>query len=134
LVSEDGAIRLGDFGISTELSQNDSVCNIRAGSPHWMAPEVLDTNPEYDFRADIWSLGITAIELACGFPPSYHLTGEQILHENARLANAKRPPPLLPKASTWSENFHDFVYCCLIKNFKSRYSAEYLLMVCVFPN
>jgi serine/threonine-protein kinase 24/25/MST4 len=94
-----------------------------------MAPEVIDINPEYDFRADIWSLGITAIELASGFPPSHHLTGEQVLQENMRALSAKRPPPLLPKAEKWSENFHDFVYCCLIKNYKSRHSAESLLMV-----
>jgi serine/threonine protein kinase len=128
LIDDAGEVKIGDLGVAAQLAIGKTTCDSRAGSPHWMAPEVLDVNQEYDCRADIWSLGITAIEMAVGVPPSSNMEENQILVESSRNI-ARRPPPLLPSSGKWSENFHDFIHCCLIKNFRSRSSAEALLSV-----
>jgi serine/threonine-protein kinase 24/25/MST4 len=72
LLSSDGEVKLADFGASATLTETVNKRNTMVGSPYWMAPEVLMGN-DYDGRVDIWSLGITCIELAKQKPPNAHL-------------------------------------------------------------
>eukprot|EP00826_Nyctotherus_ovalis_P022045 TRINITY_DN1721_c0_g1_i13.p1 TRINITY_DN1721_c0_g1~~TRINITY_DN1721_c0_g1_i13.p1 ORF type:complete len:100 (-),score=31.60 TRINITY_DN1721_c0_g1_i13:52-351(-) len=68
LLNTQGQAKLADFGVSAELANTISKRRTKAGSPYWMSPEVA-TKSEYNRKADIWSLGITAIEMAEGMPP-----------------------------------------------------------------
>ena len=89
------------------------------GSPCWMAPEVIE-QVGYDFKADIWSLGITAIELAKGEAPNKELTAMKIL-----LVIINSPPPQLSKFETdWSKEIRNFIDCCLVKDPSKRPSVK----------
>lgn len=103
------------------------------GTPYWMAPEVIQESsynslvslsPISHFQADIWSLGITAIELAEGQPPLSSLPPVK-----ATLLITTRPPPELSNENKWSSDFVDFVRCCLIKDPEKRPSALQLSQV-----
>lgn len=103
--------------LTTTLAKRKTVI----GTPYWMAPEVLQST-EYDGKADIWSLAITAIELAVGEPP----------HSNVHPMRAifmipTSDPPTLPEPEKWSDEFNDFLKVCLVKNPTARPSAEELL-------
>eukprot|EP00470_Lotharella_oceanica_P007440 CAMPEP_0170198062 /NCGR_PEP_ID=MMETSP0040_2-20121228/67888_1 /TAXON_ID=641309 /ORGANISM="Lotharella oceanica, Strain CCMP622" /LENGTH=210 /DNA_ID=CAMNT_0010447907 /DNA_START=1 /DNA_END=633 /DNA_ORIENTATION=- len=97
------------------------------GTPYWMAPEVVDTRARsggYNSRADIWSLGITAIEISQGRPPLSELHPMKAI-----FMIAKNDPPQLDDDGDfeWSKEFKDFVAQCLKKDCKTRASAEDLL-------
>merc|ERR1712130_365920 len=93
------------------------------GTPYWMAPEVVQDS-KYDSKADIWSLGITAIEMACGKPP---YSNEPPLKVLLKVPTAA--PPTLPDdvESDFSSDFKDFIASCLMKDDKQRPSATELL-------
>mmetsp|Transcript_4247 Transcript_4247/g.9946 ORF Transcript_4247/g.9946 Transcript_4247/m.9946 type:complete len:480 (-) Transcript_4247:323-1762(-) len=122
LLNHEGDCKLADFGVSKELTNTLAKSKTVIGTPYWMAPEVFtEKRTGYDAKADIWSLGITAIECAVGEPP----------HSNVHPMRAiflipKSPPPTLGEGE-WSSEFKDFVAKCLIKDPKQRPNASELL-------
>lgn len=119
LLHEDGSIRLADFGVAGQLHAQAKRVNSFVGTPYWMGPEVVKQSG-YTTSADIWSVGITAIELAKGEPPYADLHPMKVLHLIPR-----NPPPQLPK--TYSSAFRDFVSQCLTRDPLKRPSAAELL-------
>jgi serine/threonine protein kinase len=120
LISDNGDIKLSDFGISVQLTSDQKKQNEINGTPSWMAPEVIDGN--WDEKADIWSLGILAIELAERDPP--------YVNENHYVAIQKianNPSPSLRNPKKWSKYFNDFIKKSLQKIPECRPSANELL-------
>merc|ERR1711971_1128970 len=114
-----------DFGVSYIMDAAMDRAKTILGTPYWMVPEVVDTKEEkYDSKADIWSLGITAIEMAVGKPPYANEPPLKVL-----LKVPKMDPPTLPEEveDEYSDAFKDFIATCLVKNPKQRPSAKELL-------
>jgi serine/threonine protein kinase len=99
LIAADGSIRVADFGVSVQLTVSVDKRRTFVGSPYWMAPEVI-AQTQYGERADVWSLGITAIELATGLPPLSELHPMK-----AVMFIPRNPPPLLPDDGAWGKKF-----------------------------
>ncbi|XP_018421329.1 PREDICTED: misshapen-like kinase 1 isoform X3 [Nanorana parkeri] len=125
LLTENAEVKLVDFGVSAQLDRTVGRRNTFIGTPYWMAPEVIacDENPDatYDYRSDIWSLGITAIEMAEGAPPLCDM------HPMRALFLIPRNPPPKLKSKKWSKKFIEFIDTCLIKNYTNRPPTEQLL-------
>eukprot|EP01114_Cavostelium_apophysatum_P020515 TRINITY_DN6900_c0_g1_i1.p1 TRINITY_DN6900_c0_g1~~TRINITY_DN6900_c0_g1_i1.p1 ORF type:complete len:599 (-),score=81.49 TRINITY_DN6900_c0_g1_i1:1138-2913(-) len=115
------SIKIGDFGLAVEMGPNrQKKQHGQAGTPLWMAPEMLK-GVGYTYKADIWSLGITIIEMAEGRPPHWNKTPEE-----AAAAIVNDVPPSLSDPSKWSEEMKHFLSCCLRPDPRVRPSAEKL--------
>uniref|UniRef100_A0A7N6B6N2 non-specific serine/threonine protein kinase n=1 Tax=Anabas testudineus TaxID=64144 RepID=A0A7N6B6N2_ANATE len=125
LLTENAEVKLVDFGVSAQLDKTIGRRNTFIGTPYWMAPEVIacDENPEatYDYRSDLWSLGITALEMAEGAPPLCDM------HPMRALFLIPRNPPPKLKSKKWSKRFLSFVDTCLVKNHLHRPTTDTLL-------
>uniref|UniRef100_A0A3B4E293 non-specific serine/threonine protein kinase n=1 Tax=Pygocentrus nattereri TaxID=42514 RepID=A0A3B4E293_PYGNA len=125
LLTENAEVKLVDFGVSAQLDRTVGRRNTFIGTPYWMAPEVIacDENPDatYDYRSDLWSCGITAIEMAEGAPPLCDM------HPMRALFLIPRNPPPRLKSKTWSKKFFSFIESCLVKNYTQRPPTDQLL-------
>ncbi|XP_026056998.1 TRAF2 and NCK-interacting protein kinase-like isoform X3 [Carassius auratus] len=125
LLTENAEVKLVDFGVSAQLDRTVGRRNTFIGTPYWMAPEVIacDENPDatYDFKSDLWSLGITAIEMAEGAPPLCDM------HPMRALFLIPRNPAPRLKSKKWSKKFQSFIESCLVKNHNQRPSTEQLM-------
>ncbi|KAF4527368.1 hypothetical protein B566_EDAN015908 [Ephemera danica] len=115
-----------DFGVSAKNKYTLQKHDTFIGTPYWMAPEVVlcetfRDNP-YDFKVDIWSLGITLIEFAQMEPPNHEMSPMRVL-----LKIQKSEPPKLDQPSKWSKQFNDFISCCLVKDPSQRPTSDVLL-------
>uniref|UniRef100_A0A8C4HY65 non-specific serine/threonine protein kinase n=1 Tax=Dicentrarchus labrax TaxID=13489 RepID=A0A8C4HY65_DICLA len=119
LLTTHAGVKLVDFGVSAQLTNTRLRRNTSVGTPFWMAPEVIACEQQldstYDARCDVWSLGITAIELGDGDPPLSDLHPMRALFKIPR-----NPPPTLHQPELWSDDFNDFICKCLIKDFELR--------------
>ncbi|XP_078433501.1 serine/threonine-protein kinase BLUS1-like [Wolffia australiana] len=146
LVDGDGSVKLGDFGVSASIYESQSSSSFSSsssssscfrdmvGTPYWMAPEVIQSHIGYGIKADIWSFGITALELAHGRPPLSHLPPSKslLLRVTSRLSVDDEPRPQdgtkkKKKKKKFSKGFKDMVTACLSQDPARRPSADKLL-------
>uniref|UniRef100_UPI00358F1865 traf2 and NCK-interacting protein kinase-like isoform X2 n=1 Tax=Myxine glutinosa TaxID=7769 RepID=UPI00358F1865 len=125
LLTDKAEVKLVDFGVSAQLDRTMGRRNTFIGTPYWMAPEVIACNVSqesvYDNRSDLWSLGITGIEMAEGVPPLCDV------HPMRALFLIPRNPPPRLKSKKWSKRFTSFLESCLVKNYARRPNTEQLL-------
>ncbi|KAL6065407.1 serine/threonine-protein kinase dst2 isoform X3 [Balamuthia mandrillaris] len=121
LLTDSGDVKLADFGVSATLFNTFSKRNTFVGTPYWMAPEVIRED-KYDGKADCWSLGITAIEMAEILPPYHNIHPMRVLFNIPR-----NDPPTLQDKEKWSPEFHSFLAACLQRDPAKRPDAAGLL-------
>jgi serine/threonine protein kinase len=126
LLTDSAEVKLVDFGVSAQLDRTVGRRNTFIGTPYWMAPEVIacDENPDatYDARSDLWSLGITALEMADGSPPLCDMHPMRALFLIPR-----NNPPRLRNGRKWSKKFNAFIETVLVKDYTMRPFTEKLL-------
>mmetsp|Transcript_34637 Transcript_34637/g.60909 ORF Transcript_34637/g.60909 Transcript_34637/m.60909 type:complete len:363 (-) Transcript_34637:422-1510(-) len=123
LFDSDGQVMLTDFGVAADLNLKErNMCRTMVGSPCWMAPEVIENDKGYDYKADIWSFGITAYELAYGQPPYYNYPPMKVI-----MYVLKAEPPRIKISDPFTHYFRHMVHACLQKDPRRRPSASDLL-------
>ena len=120
LLTESGGVKLADFGVAAQLTSTLSKRNTFIGTPHWMAPEVIQAS-QYDGKVDVWALGISLIEMAERFPPRWRVNPNRVIFMVVR-----DPAPRLGDKERWSLAFQDFVAQCLNKEPRARPTTRYL--------
>ena len=120
LINREGEVFIGDFGVAAHIKKGQKRKTF-VGSPCWMAPEVVEQTG-HDWSADIWSLGITALEIAEGEVPYQGMTAMKII-----LSIMNSQPPTLNKHENWEKTFREFVGMCLQKDPTKRATADALL-------
>lgn len=126
LLTLKGECKLADFGVSAELTPHTLKRKTIIGTPYWMAPEIFQFS-EYDTKVDVWSLGITAYEMAMGEPPLAKLIQTQAMFRIVQDPAPKLPEGKMPDGTVWSSEFRDFLRLCLQKNPIQRPTALHLL-------
>ncbi|CAK9011601.1 Serine/threonine-protein kinase 3 (Mammalian STE20-like protein kinase 2) (MST-2) (STE20-like kinase MST2) [Cleaved into: Serine/threonine-protein kinase 3 36kDa subunit (MST2/N) [Durusdinium trenchii] len=121
LLNEKGQVKLADFGVSAVLQSKNERCRTAIGAPFWMAPEVIQEEP-YDGRADVWSLGITMIEMAEARPPNAHIHPMRAL-----FVIPTQPPPTLTEPDDFPKDLVQFTATCLTKAHDKRKTSEEML-------
>lgn len=126
LLTDDGAVKLADFGVSAQVTATMNKRQSFIGTPYWMAPEVaaVERKGGYSLQCDIWAVGITVIEMAELKPPMFDLHPMRALF---LMSKSSFKPPALTNKDKWSQSCHSFVKAALTKNPKKRPSAECLL-------
>ncbi|XP_035856907.1 mitogen-activated protein kinase kinase kinase kinase 5-like isoform X2 [Sander lucioperca] len=126
LLNDQGEVRLADFGISAQITATLARRMSFIGTPYWMAPEVaaVEIKGGYNELCDIWSVGITAIELAELQPPMFDVHPLRVLF---LMSKSGYQPPKLKDKSKWSSMFYNFVKAMLVRNPKKRPSASKML-------
>lgn len=122
LLTEEGAVKLADFGVCTRLNDTVAKHNTLIGTPFWMAPEVIK-EVSYDYTADIWSLGISVIEMADGTPPFSHMHPMRALF----LIPMMTTPPKVRDEADYPDDMLEFIAQCLILNCNDRPSSSDLI-------
>ncbi|KAI9280010.1 kinase-like domain-containing protein [Sporodiniella umbellata] len=125
LMDDQGTVLLSDFGVSSSLIDNNEIRKTFVGTPCWMAPEVMEQSG-YNLKADIWSFGITAIELATGHAPFAKFPPMKVL-----MMTLSQSPPTLNREQTkykYSRIFKEMIDLCLQKDARKRPTAEKLLL------
>ncbi len=120
LLTDQGEVKLADFGVAAQLTSTLSKRNTFIGTPHWMAPEVIQSS-SYDGKVDVWALGITAIEMAEQYPPRWRVNPNRVIFMVVR-----DPAPHLAEPNSWTLSFQDFISQCLMKDPKSRPTTRLL--------
>ncbi|CAG2164175.1 unnamed protein product [Oppiella nova] len=120
LLTENGTVKLADFGSASMGCPANSF----VGTPYWMAPEVILAMDEgqYDGKVDVWSLGITCIELAERKPPYFNMNAMSALYHIAQ-----NDSPILNPSGDWTDLFRNFVETCLRKNPSDRPNSTNIL-------
>jgi serine/threonine protein kinase len=121
LLTSSGGVKIADFGVSAALQRTIQKQNTTIGSPYWMAPEVIASDP-YNSKADVWSLGITVIEMVDGKPPL-----AEVLPFRALIQIPSKPPPTLRHPENSSPELNDFIAKCLAKVPEERWDCARLL-------
>ena len=118
LLTDQGIVKVADFGVSKILLNGSIKTKTFVGTPHWMAPEIIQ-GKEYDSRCDMWSVGIVGIELAEQHPPKYEINMHGVL-----AAIPKAPAPKLQHSADWSQNFIQMLSVLLVKDPNERPTAQ----------
>lgn len=126
LLTMEGGVKLADFGVSAKNKNTYDKRGTFIGTPYWLAPEVIlcETfiDAKYDYKADVWSLGISLIEFAQMDPPNHEVSPVRVM-----LKIQKSDPPKLDYPSRYSKEFNDFIAKCLTKDPAQRPGAQELL-------